>query len=224
MCRQTYMRIMASVVLTRRGLLAGGLGLALMPALDPTARAAAPRRVAVLGDSITTGYGLPASQALPARLQAELARMGQPARVISAGVTGDTTAGGAARVDRAVPKDVDLCVVALGGNDLLLGAEPKAVRANLDRIVRRLKARGVTVVLAGVRVPTLLGGGYAREFNASFAGVARAHDVLFLPDLLEGVALNPQLNQRDGIHPNAAGVTLIARRLAPLVARGLRAG
>ncbi|HVI31901.1 arylesterase [Phenylobacterium sp.] len=215
---------MVSSLLTRRGLLAAGAVLAMTPALNPQARAAPARRVAVLGDSITAGYGLPASQALPARLQAELARMGQPVRVIPAGVTGDTTAGGAARVDRAVPRDVDVCVVALGGNDLLLGAEPKAVRANLDRIVRRLKGRGVTVVLAGVRVPALLGGTYAREFNGAFASVAKTHGVLFLPDLLEGVALNPNLNQRDGIHPNAAGVSLIARRLAPLVARGLRAG
>lgn len=218
------MPLMVSSLLTRRGLLAAGAVLAMTPALNPQARAAPARRVAVLGDSITAGYGLPASQALPARLQAELARMGQPVRVIPAGVTGDTTAGGAARVDRAVPRDVDVCVVALGGNDLLLGAEPKAVRANLDRIVRRLKGRGVTVVLAGVRVPALLGGTYAREFNGAFASVAKTHGVLFLPDLLEGVALNPNLNQRDGIHPNAAGVSLIARRLAPLVARGLRAG
>ncbi len=218
------MGLMVSSLPTRRGLLAAGAALALAPALGSRAGAAPARRVAVLGDSITSGYGLPASQALPARLQAELARIGQPARVVPAGVTGDTTAGGAARVDRAVPRDVDLCVVALGGNDLLLGAEPKAVRANLDRIVRRLKGRGVTVVLAGVRVPTLLGGAYAREFNGAFASVARTHSVLFLPDLLEGVALNPDLNQRDGIHPNAAGVTLIARRLAPLVAQGLRAG
>lgn len=217
------MALMDSSLLTRRGLLAAGAVLAMTPALNPQARAAPARRVAVLGDSITAGYGLPASQALPARLQAELARMGQPVRVIPAGVTGDTTAGGAARVDRAVPRDVDLCVVALGGNDLLLGAEPRTVRANLDRIVSRLKGRGVTVVLAGVRVPTLLGGTYAREFNGAFASVAKSHGVLFLPDLLEGVALNPNLNQRDGIHPNAAGVTLIARRLAPLVARGLRA-
>lgn len=218
------MPLMPSSFPTRRRLLAAGGLLALAPALASTAFAAPARRVALLGDSITAGYGLPASQALPARLQAELARMGQPVRIIPAGVTGDTTGGGEARVDRAVPRDVDLCVVALGGNDLLLGAEPKAVRANLDRIVGRLKGRGVTVVLAGVRVPTLLGGSYARDFNGAFASVARTHGVLFLPDLLEGVALNPDLNQRDGIHPNAAGVTRIARRLAPLVARGLRAG
>ena len=197
--------------------------LAMAPALASRATAAPARSVAILGDSITAGYGLPASQALPARLQAELARLGAPARVIPAGITGDTTAGGAARVDRAVPKGVGVCVVALGGNDLLTGEDPGRVRANLDRIVSRLKARGVTVVLAGVQVPPLLGGGYASAFNGAFASVARKHGVLFLPDLLGGVALNARLNQPDGIHPNAAGVSVIARRLAPLVAKGLAA-
>ncbi|WP_374472105.1 arylesterase [Phenylobacterium sp.] len=206
---------------SRRGVLAAGLALA---AAAGASEAAPVRKVAVLGDSITAGYGLPASQALPSRLQAELARLGAPVRVLPAGVNGDTTAGGAARVDRAVPAGVELCVVALGGNDLLTGADPAAVRANLDRIVRRLKARNVKVVLAGVRVPDLLGGRYARDFNQAFASVARTHGVLFLPNLLEGVVLNPDLNQRDGIHPNAAGVNLIARRLAPLVAQGLQAG
>jgi acyl-CoA thioesterase-1 len=190
----------------------------------PAAVAAPSRRVALLGDSITTGYGLPASQALPAALQAELTRLGAPARVQGAGVDGATVSGGASRVDRAAPRGTDVCVVALGGNDLLRGSDPAVVRRSLDAIVRRLKARGVRVVLAGVRVPSLIGGDYARAFNDAFAGVARAHDLIFLPDLLEGVALNPQLNQRDGIHPNAAGVTVIARRLAPLVARALRAG
>lgn len=202
--------------LSRRTLIGAGLAAVAVPA------AAAPtRRVALLGDSITSGYGLPASQALPARLQAELARIGAPARVVGAGRSGDTTAGGAARVDRAVPQGVDVCVVALGGNDLLTGADPAEVQANLDRIVRRLKARGVKVVLAGVQVPPILGGAYARSFNGAFAKVAKAHGVPLLPDMLLGVALNPSLNQPDGIHPNAQGVALIARRLAPLVARTL---
>jgi len=206
--------------ISRRAVIAGAAGLAAPTAL---AQAAPGRRVAILGDSITSGYGLPASDALPSRLQAELARMGAPARVIPAGRSGETTAGGAARVDRAIPAGVDVCVVALGGNDLLNGAEPSAVKGNLERIVRRLKARGMTVVLAGVRAPPLLDRAYVRAFNAAFAGVASAQGVLFLPDLLEGVALNPRLNQPDGIHPNAAGVTVIARRLAPLVAQGLAA-
>lgn len=214
---------MKPFLVTRRGLLAAAAGLAIVPALSPEARAAPVRRVALLGDSITSGYGLPASQALPARLQAELTRLGAPARVIAAGLAGDTTSGGARRVDRAVPQGADVCVVALGGNDLLIGEDPARVRANLDRIVSRLQARGVTVVLAGVKVPALLGGAYAQAFNGAFSGVARARRVIFLPDLLEGVALNAALNQRDGIHPNARGVEVIARRLAPLVAKGLGA-
>ncbi|HEY8615294.1 arylesterase [Phenylobacterium sp.] len=209
---------------SRRAVLAAAAALTATAGLPTASEAAAAPRVAVLGDSITAGYGLPSTQALPSRLQAELARIGAPARVLPAGVNGDTTAGGLARLDRAVPAGVDVCVVALGGNDLLRGAAPAAIRDNLDRIVRRLKARNVTVILAGVQAPHILGGSYAREFNQAFASVARAHRLLFLPNMLEGVALNPDLNQRDGIHPNAAGVTLIARRLAPVVARGLQAG
>lgn len=215
---------MTNSAVSRRDVLAAAAGLAVAAGVESEAQAVAVRRVALLGDSITAGYGLPSSQALPSKLQSELARIGTPARVVPAGVNGDTTAGGAARVDRAVPAGVEVCVVALGGNDLLLGADPRAMRANLDRIVRRLKQRNVKVVLAGLRVPDLLGGTYAQDFNQAFASVARTHNVLFLPDLLEGVALNPSLNQRDGIHPNAAGVSVIARRLAPVVARGLQAG
>jgi len=215
---------MSSSTFSRREACAAAAAFAVTPVLAGAADAAVQPRVAILGDSITAGYGLPSSQALPARLQAELARMGLSARVIPAGVSGDTTAGGLARVDRAVPKDARVAVVALGGNDLLLGEDPARVRANLDRIVARLRSRGVKVVLAGVRVPAILDGSYARAFNNAFASVARAHNVIFLPDLLEGVVLNPSLNQPDGIHPNAAGVTVIARRLAPLVAKGLQAG
>lgn len=193
-----------------------------LAALIGAPAAAAETRVCLLGDSITAGYGLPASQALPARLQAELSRQGVAAKIVGAGVTGDTIAGGLQRLDRAVPRGVGACVVALGGNDLLTGADPAAMRKNLDEIVRRLKARGVKVILAGVRVPPILNGDYARRFNDAFASVARAHAVPLLPDMLAGVALNPRLNQRDGIHPNAQGVELIARRLAPFVARALQ--
>lgn len=218
--------------LTRRRALAAGLALSatlasatLAGATLAAAPAAAqgPPEVAILGDSITAGYGLPRSQALPAQLEAELARLGRTARVRAAGVNGDTTAGGLRRVDRAAPAGTKVCIVALGGNDLLLGADPKAVEANLDGIVRRLKARGVTVVLAGVQAPVILAGAWGRNFNGAFQAVARRHGVVFVPDMLAGVALNPRLNQDDGIHPNAAGVGVIARRLAPYVARALPA-
>jgi acyl-CoA thioesterase-1 len=213
---------MSSLDFSRRQMLAATGGLALSGAMGAAALAAPLRRVTILGDSITAGYGLPASQALPARLQGELARMGAAARVVPAGVVGDTTAGGLARVDRAAA-GADVCIVALGGNDLMQGADPALVRRNLEAIVRRLKARGVTVVLAGLRVPVLLQGAYANAFNAAFASVARSQGVLFLPDMLQGVVLNPDFNQRDGVHPNAAGVQVIARRLAPVVARALAA-
>lgn len=202
---------------TRRALGALILGAAAAPAFA----AARPRVVTMLGDSITAGYGLPARAALPAQLEAALTKLVPGVRVRSAGVSGDTSAGGAARVDFSVQKDTAVCVVALGGNDLLQGLDPKQTRANLDRIIRRLQARGITVVLAGLSAPTAIGRGYAREFGAVFPTLARQHHVALYPDLLAGVAGNPRLNQRDGIHPNAAGVTVIAARLAPVVAKAL---
>ncbi|UTP41052.1 arylesterase [Phenylobacterium sp. LH3H17] len=188
----------------------------------PGAALAAPRRVVtLLGDSITAGYGLPARAALPARLQAELDRLGAGALVRGAGVSGDTTAGGLARLDFSVQKDTAVCVVALGGNDLLQGQDPKRTKANLDRIVARLRARKIAVVVAGLKPPSVIGGAYAREFEAVFAAVARAHRAALYPNLLAGVAQTPTLNQRDGFHPNAQGVQVIARGLAPVVLKAL---
>ena len=205
----------ADLCISRRLLLAGLGSLAATPAW-----AAAPV-VTMLGDSITAGWGLSRSQALPAQLGAELSRLGETATVRGAGVSGDTTSGGLKRVDFSVRKDTDVCVVALGGNDLLMGEDPKLVRANLQKIIRKLQARGVTVVLAGMRAPEQLGGAYAREFNAVFRDLARTRGVISYPNLLDGVAGIRSLNQRDGIHPNAAGVKVIARRLAPVVAKAL---
>ena len=197
--------------------MAGALGLIAGPAFAEPAPV-----VTMLGDSITAGYGLPVAAALPARLQAALARIGIPATVRGAGVSGDTSADGLARVDFSVQADTSLCVVALGGNDLLQGLDPKATRANLETIMRRLKARRIRVVLAGLTAPRAIGAGYARDFDAIFPAVAKAEGVALYPDLLAGVARTPTLNQRDGIHPNAAGVEIIAARLAPVVARSLK--
>ena len=180
-----------------------------------------PPVITILGDSITAGYGLAAADALPAQLQAALARLGVRAQVRGAGVSGDTTAGGLARLDFSVQSDTALCVVALGGNDLLQGLEPRDMRANLDGLVRRLKARRIKVVLCGLRAPARLNAHFARDFNAAFPAVAKAAGVALYPDLLAGVELNGSLNQRDGIHPNPQGVKIIAARLAPVVARAL---
>jgi acyl-CoA thioesterase-1 len=208
---------MSSPFVSRRDLVVGATA-----ALAPVGAQTAPvPQVAMLGDSITAGWGLPQQDALPWRLQGELAEMGVPVRILPAGVIGETTAGGLARVDHAVPAGVELCVVALGGNDFLQAADPAAIEVNLERIVWRLRTRDITVVLAGVQVPPMLRSEYGHAFNGAFAAAASRHEVIFLPDLLEGVTLNPELNQSDGVHPNAAGVAVIARRLAPLVAQGL---
>ncbi|MFI4934437.1 MAG: GDSL-type esterase/lipase family protein [Caulobacterales bacterium] len=204
--------------LPRRALLAGALAAAAGPAI------AARRKVlTILGDSITAGLGLAAADALPAQLQTALARLGVAAVVRGAGVSGDTSAAGLARADYSVQGDTDVCLVALGGNDLLQGLDPKETRANLGAIVRRLKARRIGVILAGITVPPAVGRGYARDFDAVFPAIARTEHVALYPDLLAGVDENPALHQRDGIHPNAAGVRIIAAGLAALAARALRA-
>jgi acyl-CoA thioesterase-1 len=203
----------------RRGVLAG-LGLSLI-AGSVTAAAGAPRIVTMLGDSITAGYGLAAADALPAQLGQALKRLGLNVQVRAAGVSGDTSADGLARVGFSVQPDTEVCLVALGGNDLLQGIDPKVLEANLRAIVRQLKTRGVTVVLAGMRAPPAIGAAYAREYDAVFPAVARAERAILYPFLLDGVALDSRLNQRDAIHPNAAGVKIIAQRLAPVVARAL---
>ena len=179
--------------------------------------------VTVLGDSITAGLGLPSNAALPVQLQTQLRKLGANAVVRGAGVSGDTTAGGLARVDFSVQKDTTVCIVALGGNDLLQGLDPKRTKANLDKIVARLRARRIAVVLAGLQPPPVIGKAYAREFQAVFPAVAKAHGAILYPNLLAGVAQISRLNQSDGLHPNAQGVTVIAQGLAPVVARALKA-
>lgn len=208
--------------IARRDFIAALASLAAAQSLASQALAA-PRRqvVTLLGDSITAGLGLPAAAALPAQLQAALVRLRVHTVVRGAGVSGDTTGDGLARLDFSVQADTALCVVALGGNDLLQGLDPKTTRANLTAIVRRLRARRIGVVLAGLTAPRAVGAGYARDFDAVFAAVARAEHVPFYADLMAGVG--PGLRQRDGIHPNAAGVRVIAGRLAPLIARTLAA-
>lgn len=204
---------------SRRMMVAGALA-----ATWPTAAFAQKRRVVtLLGDSITAGFGLPASAALPAQLQAQIRRLGSNAVVRGAGVSGDTTAGGLARVDFSVQGDTDVCLVALGGNDLLQGLDPKRTRANLEKIVARLKARRISVVLAGLQPPPVIGRAYAKDFQAVFPAVAKTQGVPLYPNLLAGVAQVPTLNQRDGFHPNARGVAVIAQGLAPVLLKALSA-
>ena len=195
-----------------------GLGL-----LTQLAAAPKPPVVTVLGDSITAGLGLPARDAMPAQLQAAWARLGVSAVVRAAGVSGDTSGGGLARVGFSVAPDTKVCVVALGGNDLLQGVEPAQTKSNLRGILQKLKARGVSVVLVGVGAPPTIGAGYAKDFNAVYPSLAREFGVPLYANILAGVGGNRSLIQGDGIHPNAAGAKRIGEALAPLVARALKA-
>ncbi|ENZ82590.1 MULTISPECIES: arylesterase [Caulobacter] len=195
-----------------------GLGL-----LTQIAAAPKPPVITVLGDSITAGLGLPARDAMPAQLQAALARRGVPAIVRAAGVSGDTSGGGLARVGFSVAGDTRLCVVALGGNDLLQGVEPAQTKANLRGVLAKLKARNIGAVLVGVSAPPAIGATYAREFNALYPSLAREFSVPLYANILAGVGGNPALLQKDGIHPNAEGARRIGEALAPVVAKALKA-
>jgi acyl-CoA thioesterase-1 len=176
------------------------------------------KRLLVLGDSLTAGYGLPKNQAFPARLQAALQGQGIDVEVIDAGVSGDTSAGGLARLDWALGSPPPgYAIVELGANDGLRGLPPAAMEQNLDAILARLKARGVRVLLAGMRAPPNLGRDYVGEYEAVFPRLARKHDAILYPFFLEGIATETTLNQGDGLHPNAAGVEEIVRRILPSV-------
>ncbi|CAL1691347.1 Thioesterase 1/protease 1/lysophospholipase L1 [Brevundimonas subvibrioides] len=176
--------------------------------------------VTLLGDSLSAGYGLSVDQALPVQLERALSRLDVPATVIGAGVHGDTTGDGLARIDTAVPPRTRLCVVALGANDMMQVRAPDRIAGTLDAIVSRLLARGMDVLLCGMRAPPWLTS-YAPAFDAVFPAVARRYDIPLYPFLLDGVALDHRYNQPDRIHPNAQGIALIAQRLAPAVHRAL---
>lgn len=178
--------------------------------------------VVALGDSLTAGLGVAADEAFPARLQARLRAEGYDYRVVNAGVSGDTTAGGLRRVDWALHAHPDVVIVALGANDGLRGQSPPAIRANLEEIVARLQAAGVRVLLVGMRLPPNYGAEYTKEFEAVFPAVARRAKITLMPFLLDGVAADPRLNQADGIHPTAAGQQMIADRLWPYLRSLLR--
>ena len=171
--------------------------------------------IVALGDSITSGLGVAADEAYPALLEVRLRRDGYAFRVVNAGVSGDTTAGGLRRVDWVLRAQPEIVIVALGANDGLRGQPPQTTRANLEAIVMRLQTAGTRVLLAGMRMPPNYGETFTRQFEAVFPAVARRANVALIPFLLDGVAADPTLNQADGLHPNAAGHRVIADRLWP---------
>lgn len=188
------------------------LALALLATV--TASAAEPL-IAVLGDSLTAGFGLLPDEAYPALLEARLRREGYAYRVVNAGLSGDTTAAGLRRVDWVLRSQPSIVIVALGANDGLRHQSVTAMRDNLLEIVRRLRAAGATVLLAGMRMPPNYGPDYTRAFAAVFPDVARATGVPLVPFLLDNVAGDGRLNQPDGIHPTAEGQRVIADKLWP---------
>jgi len=169
------------------------------------------------GDSLTSGLGLPVAQAFPARLEAWLHERGTAARVLNAGVSGDTTAGGLARLDWALADKPDLVILALGANDALRGIEPSTVRDNLDKMIRKIEATGAKVLLLGMLAPPNWGEEYKRAFDGIFPELAQAHHLPLYPFFLEGVAMKAELNQPDGLHPNEKGVAVLVDRIAPVV-------
>ena len=175
----------------------------------------AERVVVVLGDSLTAGQGVARDEAYPALLEARLRGEGFPYRVVNAGVSGDTSAGGLRRVDWVLRTKPAVVIVALGANDGLRGLPVDALGENLTAIVRRLRAAGARVLLAGMRVPPNYGDDYARAFAAVFPAVARRTGVPLAPFLLDGVAGDARLNQPDGIHPTPEGQRVMADRLWP---------
>ncbi len=200
----------------RRRFLEAAAGLVLAPSL---AWAAAPPRLLVLGDSLAAGYGLARAESFQPRLAEALRAHGHDVAIVDGAVSGDTTAGGRARLDWALADGADAAIVELGGNDGLRGIDPAATAANLAAILDALAARRIPVLLSGMLAPPNLGPEYGQEFRAVFDRLGARAGVLYDPFFLAGVARDPVLNQPDGIHPNPEGVRRIVARLLPLVER-----
>ena len=213
------MGLSARAFLNRRALVGGLTFVMAAPAKAASAKVPV---VTILGDSITAGLGLPAIDALPAQLQASLARRGVGAVVRGAGVSGDTTAGGLARLDFSVQPDTTVCIVELGGNDYLQSVPAAETKSNLLAIIARLRARHIRVVVCSAAPPGKSSGAYGAEVAAFFRRLHRVPGVAVTPDLLAGVLDDPGMKQSDGLHPNPKGVRVIAERLAPVVAAILR--
>ena len=173
------------------------------------------RIMVAFGDSLTAGLGVTPDDSYPAQLQVRLRAEGYAYRVVNAGVSGDTTAGGVRRVDWALKNKPDIVIVALGANDAMRGQDLASVRANLDAIVARFQKAGARVLVAGMEVPPNYGARYAAEFRRLYVEVARKRGAAFMPFLLDGVAGNPRLNQPDGIHPTAEGYHIVVNHLWP---------
>lgn len=181
-------------------------------------------KIVAFGDSLTAGFGLTERESYPYLLQEQLNADGHNYEVINAGVSGDTSMGGMERIDWVLEQDgVEVIILELGANDLLRGAPVAKMKSNLDQIIRKAKAKNVKVLLCGMLAPPTMGAEYQRAYTFTFSELATEHKIAFLPFLLEGIALKKDLNQADGIHPNAEGTKLmtqnIYKELKPLLTR-----
>ena len=186
-------------------------------ALTAAGAAAAPVTILALGDSLTAGLGVGPAEAFPARLEAALKAKGHDVKVINAGVSGDTAADGAARLDWALAEPVNAVIVELGANDALRGLPVAQAEQALDRLLTALAEKKLPVLLAGMRAPPNMGPEYQAAFDGMYQRLAAKHGVLLYPFFLDGVAADPKLNQGDGMHPSPAGVDVIVARILPSV-------
>jgi acyl-CoA thioesterase-1 len=195
-----------------------GLSVSLgMAAQAQPADAVSPVKIVALGDSLTAGYGLPNKDGFVPRLQAALTEKGIAAEVANAGVSGDTASDGLARLDWSVPQGTAAVIVEVGANDMLRGIKPQITRDALDAILQRLTARHIAVLLCGMRAAPNLGTDYGGAFEAIYPDLAAKYGALLYPFFLDGVAGDLKLTQPDGLHPDAAGVGVIVKRILPKV-------
>ncbi len=174
-----------------------------------------PLEIVALGDSLTAGYQLPPGDGFVPQLQNALTANGHDVVIQNAGVSGDTSAGGLARLDWSIPPSTDAVIVELGANDALRGIAPEVTRQNLTQIIETLQARGLPILLAGMYAPPNLGSAYAERFNPIYPELAKTYDLIYYPFFLDGVAGIKTLNLADGIHPNASGIQIIVQRILP---------
>jgi acyl-CoA thioesterase I len=192
--------------------------LAVFAIVSPSASAAARTlQIVALGDSLTAGLGLPPGQSFPDVLQRSLKAKGYDVEIANAGVSGDTAADGLARLDWATPDGVDAAIVEFGANDMLRGYDPAATKKTLSEILSRLQARHIPILIAGMRAAPNLGPEYDKSFDAIYPDLAQQYGAVLYPFFLDGVAGDPKLNQKDGLHPTKEGVETIVARIMPSV-------
>ncbi|MDF2995344.1 MAG: arylesterase [Xanthobacteraceae bacterium] len=182
-----------------------------------TSARAEPILLVAFGDSLTAGLGLPASEAFPAKLEAALKAKGHDVVIENAGVSGDTTSAGLARLDWSIPDGTQGVILELGANDALRGLDPAITEKALDETLARLKARKIPVLFAGMLAPPNMGADYKQRFDAIYPALAKKYDVPLYPFFLDGVAGEAKFNQPDGIHPLGTGVDIIVARMLPAV-------